>query len=123
MPATQWISLGLVLIIGALPFSAMGLAFGYLVGPNSAPAMLNVIYLPMAFASGLFIPIAQLPGFVQGIGSGTASVPLRAARPGTVGAAEGGSQAVHAVALLAFTAVFLTVAAWGFRRDEGRTYG
>jgi ABC-2 type transport system permease protein len=42
---------------------------------------------------------------------------------GTVGAAEGGSQALHAVVLLAFTAFFLTVAAWGFRRDEGRTYG
>jgi len=30
---------------------------------------------------------------------------------------------VHAGAVLAFTVVFLGVAAWGFRRDEGRTYG
>src|SRR5690606_29257441 len=49
MPLTQWISLALVLLLGALPFSAMGLAFSYLAGPNSAPAMLNLIYLPMAF--------------------------------------------------------------------------
>ena len=40
-----------VLVIGALPFCAIGLAFGYLVGPNSAPAVLNLVYLPMAFAS------------------------------------------------------------------------
>ena len=43
----------------------MGLAFGYLVGPNSAPAVLNLVWLPMAFASGLWIPISQLPQFVQ----------------------------------------------------------
>ncbi len=123
MPVAQWASLGLVLILGALPFSAMGLAFGYLVGPNSAPAMLNLIYLPMAFASGLWIPINQLPAFVQGIAPALPPYHFAQLALGTVGAAEGGSQALHAVVLLAFTAFFLTVAAWGFRRDEGRTYG
>ena len=123
MPATQWISLGLMLITGALPFSAMGLAFGYLVGPNSAPAMLNLVYLPMAFASGLWIPIHQLPAFVQGIAPALPPYHFAQLALGTVGAAEGGSQALHAVALPAFTAFFLIVAAWGFRRDEGRTYG
>lgn len=123
MPAAQWASLGLVLLLGALPFSAMGMAFGYLVGPNSAPAMLNLIYLPMAFASGLWIPIHQLPAFVQGIAPALPPYHFAQLALGTVGAAEGGSQAQHAVALLAFTAFFLTVAAWGFRRDEGRTYG
>lgn len=123
MPATQWISLGLVLVLGALPFSAMGLAFGYLVGPNSAPAMLNLLYLPMAFASGLWIPIHQLPAFVQGIAPALPPYHFAQLALGTVGAAESGSPALHAVALLAFTALFLIVAAWGFRRDEGRTYG
>ena len=123
MPATQWVSLGLVLLLGALPFSAMGLAFGYLVGPNSAPAVLNLVWLPMAFASGLWIPIHQLPAFVQGIAPALPPYHFAQLALGTVGAAEGGSQALHAVVLLAFTAFFLAVAAWGFRRDEGRTYG
>lgn len=123
MPATQWISLGLVLLVGALPFSAMGLAFGYLVGPNSAPAMLNLVYLPMAFASGLWIPIHQLPAVVQAIAPALPPYHFAQLSLGTVGAAESGSQALHAVVLLAFAAFFLAVAAWGFRRDEGRTYG
>ena len=123
MSPAQWISLGLVLIMGALPFSAMGLAFGYLVGPNSAPAMVNLIYLPMAFASGLFIPIHQLPDVVQSIAPALPPYHFAQLALGTVGASEGGSPAVHALVLLAFTAAFLTVAAWGFRRDEGRTYG
>jgi len=123
LPATQWVDLGLVLLVGALPFSAMGLAFGYLVGPNSAPAMLNLIYLPMAFASGLFIPIHQLPAFVQGLAPALPPYHFAQLALGTVGAAESGSQTVHAGVLLAFTAFFLVVAAWGFKRDEGRTYG
>jgi ABC-2 type transport system permease protein len=123
MPAAQWIGLGLVLLLGALPFAAMGLAFGYLIGPNSAPALLNLFYLPMAFASGLWIPIHQLPAFVQGIAPALPPYHFAQLALGTVDAAEGGSAALHALVLLAFTAFFLTVAAWGFRRDEGRTYG
>ena len=91
MPAAQWVSLGLVLLLGALPFSAMGLAFGYLVGPNSAPAMLNLIYLPMAFASGLWIPIHQLPDFVQAIAPALPPYHFAQLALGTVGAAAGGS--------------------------------
>ena len=123
MPAMQWVGLGSVLLLGALPFSAMGLAFGYLVGPNSAPAMLNLVYLPMAFASGLWIPIHQLPDFVQSIAQGLPPYHFAQLALGAVGAAEGAPPALHVTVLLGFTALFLTVAAWGFRRDEGRTYG
>ncbi len=93
MPATQWISLGLVLLLGALPFAAMGLAFGYLIGPNSAPAVLNLVWLPMAFASGLWIPIHELPAFVQGIAPALPPYHFAQLSLGTVGAADGGSRA------------------------------
>jgi ABC-2 type transport system permease protein len=119
----QWLAVGLALVAGALPFSAMGLAFGYLVGPNSAPAVLNLVWLPMAFASGLWIPISELPTVVQSIAVALPPYHFVQLALGTIGASEGGSPAVHAAALLGFTALFLLVARWGFRRDEGRTYG
>lgn len=119
----QWVAVGLALVAGALPFSAMGLAFGYLVGPNSAPAVLNVTWLPMAFASGLWIPISQLPQLVQSVAPFLPPYHFVQLALGTIGASEGGFPAAHAGALLAFTVVFLLVATWGFRRDEGRTYG
>jgi len=123
MPPVQWVALGFTLVAGALPFSAMGLAFGYLVGPNSAPAVLNLAWLPMAFASGLWIPISQLPDFVQSIAGYLPPYHFVQLALGTIGASEGGSPARHLAVLLAFTVGFLAVAAWGFRRDEGRTYG
>lgn len=123
MPTGQWVALALVLVAGALPFSAMGLAFGYLVGPNSASAVLNLVYLPMAFASGLWIPISQLPAFVQGAARFLPPYHFAQLALGTFGASEGGSAVVHLAVLAAFTVAFLAVATWGYRRDEGRTYG
>jgi ABC-2 type transport system permease protein len=119
----QWAAVGVALVAGALPFSAMGLAFGYLVGPNSAPAVLNLVWLPMAFASGLWIPIDQLPPLVHSVAPFLPPYHFVQLALGTIGASEGGSPAVHLGAILAFTAAFLLVATWGFRRDEGRTYG
>jgi len=51
-----------VLIIGAIPFCAIGLLIGTLVSGSAAPAWGNLVFLPMMWLSGLFIP---LPGFLQ----------------------------------------------------------
>lgn len=123
MQPERWIALALVLVAGSVPFSAMGLAFGYLVGPNSAAAVLNLVYLPMAFASGLWIPISQLPSVVQAIAPLLPPYHFAQLALGTLGASEGGTPILHLAALAAFTAAFLAIAAWGFRRDEGKTYG
>ena len=63
--AMQWTWLAAVLIFGGLPFCAMGLAVGYMAGPNSAAPVMNVVYLPMAFLSGLFLPVSLLPRALQ----------------------------------------------------------
>ena len=55
------------LVAGSIPFSAMGLAIGYFIGPNSAPAVINLIYLPLSFASGLWIPFLFLPAWCSGL--------------------------------------------------------
>ncbi len=123
MPIEQWLGLAAVLVIGALPFCAMGLAFGYLVGPNSAPAVLNLVYLPMAFASGLWIPLSQLPEAVRAIAPFLPPYHFAQLALGSLGASDGSSPLLHLGALVAFTIAFLAVAGWGYRRDEGRTYG
>src|SRR5579862_724906 len=56
MPVANFARVLGTLAFGSLPFSAMGLALGYFTGPNSAPATINLIYLPMSFCSGLWVP-------------------------------------------------------------------
>lgn len=64
-PLLVWVSMIVRLLAGSLPFIGLGFAIGYVTGPNSAPAVANLIYLPLSFASGLFVPPNQLPRFVQ----------------------------------------------------------
>ncbi|HXH84718.1 MAG TPA: ABC transporter permease, partial [Candidatus Tectomicrobia bacterium] len=47
------------LLVGALPLVALGFAIGYTAGPNAAPAVANLVYLPLAFASGIFLPLER----------------------------------------------------------------
>jgi ABC-2 type transport system permease protein len=58
-------SMVLRLLIGSLPMMGLGFAIGYGTSANSAPAVANLIYLPLSFASGLFMPLAILPDFIQ----------------------------------------------------------
>jgi ABC-2 type transport system permease protein len=65
LPLTQWGALLLVSVIGVLPFSAIGLLVGSLARASAAPAILNLIYLPMSFLSGLWMPVTFLPHSLQ----------------------------------------------------------
>jgi len=51
---------GRILVAGSIPFSAMGLASD--ISPSQTPASRgHLIYLPMSFCSGLWIPLSVLP--------------------------------------------------------------
>ncbi len=54
-------------LVGTLPFAAMGLLIALLVPANAASGIVNLIYLPMSFMSGLWIPLKYLPGFLRPI--------------------------------------------------------
>jgi ABC-2 type transport system permease protein len=123
MPLATWAALAGTLVMGALPFGAMGLAIGYFAGPNSAPAVCNVLYLPMAFASGLWVPIEFLPKFMQSIAPFLPPYHFVQLALAQVGAGHSGGRWVHIAALNGFTLLFLVLAAVGYRRDEGKMYG
>ncbi len=46
-----------VSVLGSIPFSAMGLFLGAYVSGSAAPAFGNLVFLPMMWLSGLFIPL------------------------------------------------------------------
>jgi ABC-2 type transport system permease protein len=61
LPPTRWLLLFAMAVIGVVPFCAIGLLVGALVKATAAPAVLNLIYLPMSFLSGLWVPLNFLP--------------------------------------------------------------
>ena len=123
MPFMAFASLLGVLVLGSLPFSAMGLALGYFTGPNSAPPAINLIYLPMSFCSGLWVPFMFLPKIVQKIALVLPPFHLSQLALGTVGAGQQRPASSHWEVLMAFTMICLGVARIGFQRDQEKMYG
>ncbi len=122
-PAATLAELAGVLVLGALPFAAMGLAIGYWAGPSSAPMLCNLLSLPMSFASGLWIPYPLLPPFVQRIAHGLPAYHFARLALKVIGAGTPGPAAASLLYLSVFTAGMLLLARLGYLRDEGRTYG
>lgn len=54
-------------LLGAIPMLGLGLAIGYGFSGRVAPAVANLIYLPMSFLGGIFIPISIYPDWLQNI--------------------------------------------------------
>src|SRR5579859_1213479 len=123
MPVGDFAKLLGTLVAGSLPFSAMGSALGYFAGPNSAPPMINLIYLPMSFCSGLWVPFMFLPKVVQQIALVLPPFHLSQLALGVVGAGTHTSNATHWEVLAAFTMICLGVARIGFQRDQEKMYG
>lgn len=111
------------LMLGALPFCVLGQALGYALGPNSAPVVINLVYLPMSFASGLWLPLSELPGFVQGIAPWLPTYHLGQLALASVGFAPADAVPGHVLALLATGVVGALAAAVAYRRASLATYG
>lgn len=65
LPPGSWLLLGATMVLGALPFCALGLLVASYVNGQAAPAVINLIYLPMALLSGLWFPLTLLPALMQ----------------------------------------------------------
>jgi ABC-2 type transport system permease protein len=123
LPPTTWLAVIGYALISMLPFIALGLWLGYFAGPNSAPGIANLIFLPMSFCSGLFMPLESLPKFVQAIAPYLPAYHGAQLALTTLGGGDGSSIMVHLLWLLGYTLLFLALAVWAFKRDEGRTFG
>ncbi len=111
------------LMLGSIPFCALGLAIGFAAGPNSAPAFVNIIHLPGAFAGGLWLPMEVLPEGVQAFGRWLPQAHLGQLALATIGQARHPEPVWNATVLAAWTVIAVAAAVYSFRRDEGRLYG
>ena len=107
-----------VLVAGATPFCAFGFAIGMTAPSNGASAIVNLLYLPLSFMGGLWIPAAMLPDTFKAIAPWTPTYHFGRLALGALGI--GSASALDVAALAAWTCAFLALAAFGWRRDESR---
>ena len=113
----------LVNVLGVLPFCAIGLCVGAYVSGQAAPAIVNVIYLPMAFLSGLWFPMQFLPHIVQQMAPAWPAYHLAQLSFGALDAPSMGSTASHVTMLTGITIVFFTIAVRKLANGGLRMFG
>src|SRR5438034_11250183 len=116
-PAAVWVTVIARLLAGSLPFIGLGFWIGYWSGPNAAPAVANLIYLPLAFASGYFLPLNQLPAFIR-----RAAPYLPTYHYAQLAWSAVGRRSEPLLTSLLWVAgysiLFLAIAVWAYQRDE-----
>ena len=105
-------------LVGTIPFACMGIVIAMLVPFNAAPGIINIIYLPMSFCGGLWIPIMMLPHIMQKFALLLPTYHLSQLTLSVFGYTCAGSATSHWLGLLGFTLIMLGIAAIAFRKLE-----
>ena len=106
----QAVALFTVDVLGVLPFCAIGLYVGSRVSGQGAPAVVNMIYLPMAFLAGLWMPLSMLPSFIARMAPAWPAHHLAQIALSAVGAPNDGRTLLHVAVLAGFAVVFFALA-------------
>jgi ABC-2 type transport system permease protein len=104
----QWTGLFILAVLGVIPFGGLGLMVGSVVMGQAAPAVLNLIYVPMSFLAGLWIPLSMLPHTLVQLAPLWSEYQLERLTRYAVG--EGGGLLPHVLDLAGCGALFFAVA-------------
>lgn len=118
LPVRVWVACALLAWGGSVVFAAFGLAMGYLLPMDNAMQLLGPLLALLGFAGGLFVSLDQLGPVFAVLGRFMPTYGVGAlARWPLVGTE---SVPVALLNLVVWTAVFVALATWRFRRDTAR---
>lgn len=117
--STQWLLLAIILLLGTLPFALIGLILGLTLSDKTAPGVVNLLYLPMAFLSGLWVPINLMPGVLQQLSWIWPSYHLSQIGLKLIDMDQGYQLWLHLLCLFASILVLAMLAHWAFKRMAG----
>jgi len=104
---------------GSVSFASLGLLLALLVPANAAPGIVNLIYLPMSYLSGLWMPIRFMPHWLQHLAPLMPMYHLAQLMLSIYGYQERSSSLmIHWNALIGFTLVMLGLFWMLFQRRE-----
>ncbi|HSY71616.1 MAG TPA: ABC transporter permease [Alloacidobacterium sp.] len=116
----QIVHLAAVIVAGSIPFASFGLVLSLLMPPSAAPGIINLIYLPMSFCSGLWMPIEVLPHWLQRVAPLLPTYHYAQLALNVFGYARSSATLIHWEALAAFTCLMLGAAWLIFTRSEAK---
>ena len=105
-------------VVGSVPFACLGLVLALLVPANSAPGITNLVYLPMSFLGGLWLPIKALPEVLQRFAPVLPTYHVGQLMLHTLGYPAAGTMLGHSMYIAGFTLLMLGIATLLFHRRE-----
>jgi len=109
LSVAQFLAVAAIGVVGTLPFAAIGLFIGAKVSGRTAPAWVNLAYIPMTYLSGLFFPV---PEALRALTLASPAFHLNQLALQAGGVAAIMPATMHVAALLGVTVLFSGLAAW-----------
>jgi ABC-2 type transport system permease protein len=120
VPADRWLPWILALAAGGIVMALGGIAIGYWASPRAAIALATLTWLLLAYLGGLWQTPGELPGWAAEV---SRYLPTRQWGEVTWAAVQGQASSLGDwLGLAAWAVGFASLAAWGYRRDEGASY-
>jgi ABC-2 type transport system permease protein len=119
LPLGNWLTAGLGLWLGVIPFALIGILIGQFAKPEFAQPLFMAVFMGMAVLGGLWIPLQIFPAWVAQVAQIVPSYWLN--RIGQMGAHQNGDILTPAVVLLGWTVVLAAFIVWRYRRDAARS--
>ncbi|MDQ6605373.1 MAG: ABC transporter permease [Actinomycetota bacterium] len=116
LPAQRWLEMTGLILVGLLPFAALGILVGHLVTTDSVGPLMGGLVSLLAFLSGTWFPITN--GFLHTLGQFLPSWWLVQASHIAVNGHGWGARGW--ITILAWTVVLAAAAGWAYRRDTGK---
>ncbi len=119
LPPMNWMTAGLGLWLGVLPFALIGILIGQFAKPEYAQPLFMAVFMGMAVLGGLWIPLQIFPAWVANVAQVVPSYWLN--RIGQMGAHQSGDILTPVLVLLGWTLVLAGFIIWRYRRDAARS--
>jgi ABC-2 type transport system permease protein len=116
LSGSEWLRMTLLILVGLLPFAALGIVLGHLLTPDSIGPAIGGLTALFAILGGTWFPITS--GVMKSIGEALPSYWLVQASHVALGG-KGWTAAGWAV-VAAWTVGGVLVARWAYRRDTQR---
>lgn len=114
----QWVTMGVAVWLGVIPFALIAVLIGQFAKPEFAQPFFMAVFMGFSLLGGLWVPLQIFPKWVSSIGQIVPSYWLN--RIGQMGAHQSGDMLTPAIVLASWALALGLVIVWRYRRDAAR---
>jgi ABC-2 type transport system permease protein len=116
LSASEWVGMTGLLLVGLLPFAALGILLGHLVGVDALGPAIGGTSGLLSFLGGAWFPVSD--GFLHDVAQALPSYWL--VRSSSIATEGGGWSAIGWLVVIGWSVVLGAAAIWAYRRDTQR---